>query len=109
MAPAVTQASVTTFLSAHARAWSRGDRAAAAVGPAGMPAVRAASSATVRDASAWPTRKSNSSLASGPCTNAALSSSITCSRSACEARMRPRPSAAAAIPDTSYKDDARKA
>jgi hypothetical protein len=33
-----------------------------------------------------PTRRSNSSLARRPCTNAALSTSITCSRSACEAR-----------------------
>jgi hypothetical protein len=33
------------------------------------------------------TRRSNSSLSSRPCTNAALRVSITCSRSACDARM----------------------
>ena len=54
--------------------------------PAGMSAVTAARSPWVRDASAWPTRASNSSLVSRPCTNAALSTSITCSRSARDAR-----------------------
>src|SRR5437868_1355243 len=40
---------------------------------------------------------SNSSLVSRPCTNAALSTSSTCSRSARDARRRPRPAAAAAM------------
>ena len=56
--------------------------------------MRAASSAQVRDANAWPTRRENSSLASMPCTNAALSTPMTCSRSAWEARRWPRPAAA---------------
>src|SRR6478609_9116095 len=59
------------------------------IGPAGMSAVIAASSARVRDASAWPTLASNSSLVSRPCTNAALSALIACSRSTWDAR-RPR-------------------
>jgi hypothetical protein len=54
--------------------------------PAGMPAVTAASSAWVRAASAWPTRASSSPMVSWPCTNAALTVSITRSRSACDAR-----------------------
>ena len=54
--------------------------------PAGMPAVAAASSAWVRAASAWPTRASSSPMVSWPCTNAALTVSITRSRSACDAR-----------------------
>jgi len=58
----------------------------AVIGPAGMSAVRAVSSACVRDASAWPTRRSSSSLVSRPCTNAAWRVPTTCSRSACEAR-----------------------
>ena len=56
----------------------------------------ASSSARVRDANAWLTRRSNSSLASMPRTNAALRVPITCSRSACEARKCPRPAAVTA-------------
>jgi hypothetical protein len=37
-------------------------------------------SARVCDASAYPIRRSNSSLSSRPCTNAALSTSMICSR-----------------------------
>ena len=51
--------------------------------------------AAVRDANVWPTRVSNSSLVSRPCTNAALSESITCSRSAWEAPRRPWPAVTA--------------
>ena len=47
-----------------------------------VPAVTAVSSASVRDANAWLTRRSNSSFASVPRTNAALTVSIPCSRSA---------------------------
>src|SRR5690349_13205124 len=68
------------------RARAGGRRGSAAVSPAGMPAVAAASSAQVRDARAWPIRASNSSRSSRPCTNAALSRPVTRSRSACEAR-----------------------
>ena len=49
----------------------------AGVSPVGRSAVRAARSVQVRDASAWPTRASSSSLASMPATYAALSASIT--------------------------------
>ena len=63
----------------------------------GMSAVSAASSAHVRAASARPARASSSSLVSRPRTNASFSASITCSRSACDARMDPRPAAPAAI------------
>jgi hypothetical protein len=58
----------------------------ALVSLAGRSAVRAARSAQVRDVSAWPIRRSNSSLSRRPCTNAALSAPTTCSRSACDAR-----------------------
>ena len=64
--------------------------------PAGMPAVTAVSSAWVRAASAWPTRASSSPAVSWPRTNAALTLSITYSRSACDARRRPGPVPAAA-------------
>ena len=63
------------------------------IGPAGMSAVTPASSAYVRAAKARLTRRSNSSLVSRPCTNAALSTSITCSRSACDARRQLPPPA----------------
>src|SRR5690348_18502655 len=53
-----------------------------------MSAVITASSARVRDASAWPTLASNSALLSRPCTNAALSALIACSRSTGDARRR---------------------
>ena len=69
----------------------------APVRPTGMSAVRAASSARVRDVSAEPTRRSNSSMANRPCTNAALSKPIVCSRSACDARSWLRPPVPAAI------------
>src|SRR5690349_9099022 len=68
----------------------------AVLGSAGMPAVTAASSAWVLAANAWPTRWSNSPLASRSRTNATLSASITCSRSACDARSLPSPWPAAA-------------
>src|SRR5580692_10212287 len=68
----------------------------ARLSPAGMSAVTAARSAYVRDANVWLSRRSNSSLSSTPCTNAALRAPITCSRSACEARSRlPSPARAA--------------
>ena len=82
------QTAVATAISGPGRTtggsfWARaGAVGLAAVGSAGRPAVTAASSARVRAANAWPTRRSNSSLASRPWTNAALSTSITCSRSA---------------------------
>ena len=66
-------------------------------GPSGRSAVIAARSAYVRDASTPPTRESNSSLVNRPCTNASLSVPMTCSRSACEARRRPRPAGRAAL------------
>ena len=92
---AVAQATAATaFLLTDSRA---GFGRRALVSPAGMSAVRAASSMHVRDASAWPTRRSNSSLSSRPCTNAALSTSTTRSRSACDARRWPRPTALAAF------------
>src|SRR5215468_331657 len=78
---------------AGARAGWRGGRGPAS--PAGRSAVSTASSVGVRDANVWLSRASSSSLASMPRTYAALSTSITCSRSACEARKRPRPPAAA--------------
>ena len=43
----------------------------------------------VRAANVWPARRSSSSLVSLPCANAAVSVSITCSRSASEAMRRP--------------------
>jgi hypothetical protein len=46
-----------------------------------------------RAVSAWPVRASSSSLVSRSCTNAALSRSITCSRSAWAALRWPRPAA----------------
>ena len=69
---------------ARARAGLRGGWAPAS--PAGMSAVTSASSAQVREVSARATRASSSSLVSRPCTNPALSTSITCSRSAWDAR-----------------------
>src|SRR6185437_1338244 len=63
-----------------------GRRGSAAVSPAGMPTATAASSPQVREARARLIRASHSSLSSRPCTNAALSRSITRSRSASEAR-----------------------
>jgi hypothetical protein len=63
----------------------------------GMPAVTASSSAQVRAASARPARASSSSLVIRPCANASFSASITCSRSACDARMGQRPTPPAAI------------
>jgi hypothetical protein len=74
----------------------------AAVGPAAArqawrSRVTAARSAWVRDASAWPTRASSSSLVSRSSTNAVLSTSIACSRSARDARNCPQPAVRAAI------------
>src|ERR1700689_4012695 len=66
-------------------------------GLAGRSVVTSASSAYVRDAYTWPTRASNSSWVSRPCTNAVFSVPITRSRSAWEARRRHRPAAPAAI------------
>ena len=53
-------------------------------------AVTAASSAWVREMKALAARRSRSSLVRRPCVNATLSTSITCSRSASDARRRPR-------------------
>jgi hypothetical protein len=66
------------------------------VSPAGMSAVTAASSAYVRDAYTCPSRASNSSSVSRPSTNATFSAPIVCSRSAWDARKRPRPGVAPA-------------
>src|SRR5580700_5944840 len=90
-APAVT----AVFMEIRRRARSGGRRGRAPISSAGMSKVTPASSQLVRDASAWPTRASNSSRASRPSTNAALSRPITRSRSAREAR---RPAAAAWAP-----------
>ena len=79
---------------ARARAGLRGGWAPAS--PAGMSAVTSASSAQVREMSVRATRASSSSLVSRPCTNPALSTSITCSRSAWDARRRLRSFPAAA-------------
>ena len=74
----------------HRTAWFIRGRAASRRGgrtagsPSGMSAVTAASSAYVREVNVWPIRASNSSMVSRPCTNAALSASIVCSRSACD-------------------------
>ncbi len=65
--------------------------------PAGRSAVSASRSAYVRAASTRPIRRSNSSLVSRPCTNAALRVSTTCSRSACDVRRCPRSTAPAAV------------
>src|SRR6476646_7928381 len=67
----------------------------AVVSPAGRSAVTASSSAYAP--STWLTRRSNSSLASRPCTNAALSASSTCSLPACDVGRLLSPSAPAAI------------
>ena len=56
---------------------------------AGRSPVIAASSANVRDASVRPTRPTNSSWVSRPCTNAACSTPTTCSRSARDVRSSP--------------------
>jgi hypothetical protein len=74
-----------------------GRAAAGAAGAGGMSAVSAASSARVRAVSARPARVSSSCLVSRPCANASLSTSVTCSRSACDARMWSRPAAPAAF------------
>ncbi len=86
------KAPLDCFLFAGGCAGRRGGGAVTAA--AGMPVVTVVSSAQVRPASAWPTRASSSSLSSRPSAKAVLSVSITCSRSACDTRRRPRPAAA---------------
>jgi hypothetical protein len=65
------------------------------VSPVGRSAMTSASSAYVRDACTCPSRASNSSSVSRPSTNATFSAPITCSRSAWDARRRPRSGVAA--------------
>lgn len=67
----------------------------AATNSAGRSAVRMASTPQVREPNAWPTRESSSSLVSLPWTNAAWRIPITCSQSACDARIWPWPTSAA--------------
>src|ERR1700722_14432969 len=86
----VPSTAAAAFFSLHSRAGCSGWTPTRS---AGMSAVRAASSAQVRDRSARPTRRSNSSLVSRPCTNACLSRLIPSSRSAFAARRWPRPAA----------------
>jgi hypothetical protein len=86
-----------TLACGRRRAGTSGRVGPDAVRGGGMSAVIASSSAQVRATSARPARASSSSLVSRPCANATFSASITCSRSACDARMGPRPVAPAAI------------
>ena len=93
--PRAAAAMITAVPQATTRSGIRAGRAA--TGAAGMSAVIAARSAWVREANAWPTRASNSSSVSRPATYAALSASITSSRSACDALSWPRRDAAALL------------
>src|SRR5262249_54857968 len=63
----------------------------AAISAAGMSAVRAVSSAYVRDASTPPARTDSSSLPSRPYRSALFTPPTPCSGSVSEARRRPRP------------------